>query len=135
MFDRVVVGVKFSEAGRIALKRGADLAAELGIPAFAIHVVDMPNAMIEAPDWFKEVPSKMEELLQAWVAPYPGVTAIVRSGDPAELLIKETTPNSLLIVGREEQRKPGLSLPGSTATRVAQDALCDVLLVRGDRNA
>lgn len=142
MFDHVVVGVDFSEASRIALKRGAELAEQLLLPFTAVHVVDMPMylamppyAVTADPGWLQDLSPKMEELLREWTAPYPGVKAVVRTGNPAGILMEEAASKGLLVVGQVGHSKIDHLLFGSTAAKVARHASCDVLLVRAAQKA
>lgn len=137
MIKRVLVGVDFSGASRQALERGAAWAARLGVPLMAMHVLQppapmLPEAQIALPDpgWLKSMEDHAREQLQSWLAPFAGGTALVKWGGPAEELVSEADPDTLLVVAQVGHSTLERLLFGSTAARVVRLAPCDVLVVR-----
>ena len=137
MVHRVLVGVDFSEASRQALARAGQWAIQLGVPLVAMHVVevpvypaDMPYASLGDPAWFEKAGPNSERLLRTWVEPYPGATALVRTGGAAAELMAEADADTLLVVGQVGHSALAHALFGSTASKVTRHAPCDVLVVR-----
>lgn len=137
MIKRVLAGVDFSEASRQALERAGGWAARLGVPLVAIHVLQspapmLPEAQIALPDpaWLRAMEDHAREQLESWVKPYPGGTVLVKWGGPAEELVSEADPDTLLVVAQVGHSTLERLLFGSTAARVVRLAPCDVLVVR-----
>lgn len=140
MITRVLVGVDFSEASRQALERAGNWAARLGVPLVAMHVLQppapmLPEAQIALPDpaWLHTMEDHAREQLAGWVKAYPGTTVIVRWGGPAEELVSEADPRTLLVVAQVGHSTLERLLFGSTAARVVRLAPCDVLVVRTEK--
>jgi nucleotide-binding universal stress UspA family protein len=139
MIQRVLVGVDFSDSSRLALERAAEWAAKLGAPITAIHVLQppapmLPEAQIALPDpsWLKAMEDHAREHLEAMIQDIPRATVAVKWGSPAEELVSEATPESLLVVAQVGHSGLERLLFGSTASRVVKHAPCDVLVVRGE---
>ena len=137
MISRVIVGVDFSDASRTALDQAAAWAARLGKPLLAVHVLQPPAPMLpEAqialpdPDWLQSMEDHALEQLQGWLKPYAGSQALVKWGGPAEELVTEADPDTLLVVAQVGHSALERLLFGSTAARVVRLAPCDVLVVR-----
>ncbi|HNX95803.1 MAG TPA: universal stress protein [Holophaga sp.] len=142
MIHRVIVGIDFSDASRLALKRAAAWAAKVEAPLLAMHVLQPPAPMLpEAqisfadPDWLASMEAHALDQLQKFVAEVPDVTCIVRWGSPAEELVSEATADNLLVVAQVGHSGIERLLFGSTAARVVKHAPCDVLVVRGPQRA
>ena len=142
MIKRVFVGIDFSESSRDALQRAAGWAAQLRLPLTAVHVVELPKysfappyAALGDPTWFKDLHEQIEKQLNEWLLPYPGATTLIKTGSPADVLVKEADPETLLVVGQVGHSKLEHLLFGSTAARVARHAPCDVLVVRAEPRA
>ena len=140
MITRVLVGVDFSEASRQALDRAAGWAGQCGVPLIAMHVLQppapmLPEAQIALPDpaWLQTMEDHAREQLEGWLKPFPGATVIVKWGGPAEELIAEADPKTLLVVAQVGHSTLERLLFGSTAARVVRLAPCDVLVVRTDK--
>ncbi|HJW43378.1 MAG TPA: universal stress protein [Geothrix sp.] len=140
MITRVLVGVDFSEASKQALERAGNWAARLGVPLVAMHVLQppapmLPEAQIALPDpaWLHTMEDHAREQLSGWVKAYPGTTVIVRWGGPAEELVSEADPRTLLVVAQVGHSTLERLLFGSTAARVVRLAPCDVLVVRTEK--
>lgn len=138
MPKRVIVGVDFSQASRLALEKGWSMAQRLGAPLVAMHVLQppapmLPEAQIAMPDpaWLDSMEVHAREHLQSLVKPYDGAQVIVKWGSPAEELVGEATPECLLVVAQVGHTGLERLLFGSTAARVVKHAPCDVLVVRG----
>ncbi|MBI1753203.1 MAG: universal stress protein [Acidobacteria bacterium] len=134
---RVLAGVDFSEASKQALERAGGWAARLGVPLVAMHVLQspapmLPEAQIALPDptWLHAMEDHAREQLEGWVKPYPGASALVKWGAPAEELVSEADPDTLLVVAQVGHSTLERLLFGSTAARVVRLAPCDVLVVR-----
>ncbi len=139
MIQRVLVGVDFSDSSRVALERGAEWAVRLGIPLIAIHVLQppapmLPEAQIALPDpaWLRSMEDHAREHLESMIKAIPKAEVSVKWGSPAEELVNEATPDSLLVVAQVGHSGLERLLFGSTAARVVKHAPCDVLVVRGE---
>lgn len=137
VITRVLVGVDFSQASKQALERGGAWAQRCGLPLVAMHVLQppapmLPEAQIALPDpaWLKSMEDHAREQLEGWIRPYGGSQAIVKWGGPAEELVSEADPQTLLVVAQVGHSTLERLLFGSTAARVVRLAPCDVLVVR-----
>jgi universal stress protein A len=137
MLNRVLVGVDFSEASKQALERAGTWAAKCAVPLVAMHVLQppapmLPEAQIALPDpaWLASMEEHAREQLEILVKPYPGASVIVKWGGPAEELVTEANPETLLVVAKVGHSTLERLLFGSTAARVVRMAPCDVLVVR-----
>ena len=140
MITRVLVGVDFSEASRRALDRAGSWAGRLKVPLVAMHVLQppapmLPEAQIALPDpaWLHTMEDHAREQLEGWVKPYADASVIVKWGGPAEELVSEATPQTLLVVAQVGHSTLERLLFGSTAARVVRLAPCDVLVVRTEQ--
>ena len=137
MINRVLVGVDFSEASKLALQRAAGWAARMEVPLVALHVMQppapmLPEAQIALPDpaWLNSLEQHAREQLEAVLGGVTGARGLVRWGSPAEELVREADPRTLLVVAQVGHSTLERLLFGSTAARVVRHALCDVLVVR-----
>lgn len=140
MITRVLVGVDFSEASKQAMDRAGQWAAQCCVPLVAMHVLQppapmLPEAQIALPDpaWLHTMEDHAREQLEGWVRPYAGATVIVKWGGPAEELVSEADPETLLVVAQVGHSTLERLLFGSTAARVVRLAPCDVLVVRTEQ--
>ena len=140
MITRVLVGVDFSEASKQALERAGGWAAQCKVPLVAMHVLQppapmLPEAQIALPDpaWLHTMEDHAREQLESWVKPYASASVIVKWGGPAEELISEADPQTLLVVAQVGHSTLERLLFGSTAARVVRLAPCDVLVVRTEQ--
>ncbi|BDU69468.1 universal stress protein [Geothrix oryzae] len=140
MITRVLVGIDFSEASKQALERAGNWATRMGVPLVAMHVLQppapmLPEAQIALPDpaWLHSMEDHAREQLEGWLRPYPGATAVVKWGGPAEELISEADHRTLLVVAQVGHSTLERLLFGSTAARVVRLAPCDVLVVRTEK--
>jgi len=139
MINRVLVGIDFSDASRQALERAAQWALRLNVPLIAMHVVTHPSqavfqpyAPMADPSWFHRLEPNAKELLDEWLVPYPGSLSVIRTGNPAKLLVAEADAGTLLVVGHVGHGVLDSLLFGSTADRVIRSAQGDVLVVRAE---
>jgi len=140
MIKRVLVGIDFSEASRLALDQAAAWAQKCNVPLVAMHVLQSPAPMLpEAqialpdPDWLHSMEVHAKEQLERFVAHLPETAILVTWGSPAEELVSEATPECLLVVAQVGHTGIERLLFGSTAARVVKHAPCDVLVVRAER--
>jgi len=140
MIKRILVGIDFSEASRLALERAFGWSQKLAVPLVAMHVLQapapmLPEAQIALPDpeWLQAMEVHAKEQLDRFVNDFPGVVTQVAWGSPAEELVAEATPECLLVVAQVGHTGIERLLFGSTAARVVKHAPCDVLVVRGER--
>ena len=139
MITQVLVGVDFSAASKRALEQAAGWARKWGVPLVAMHVLQppapmLPEAQVALPDpgWLHTMEDHAREQLESWVAGMAHASVVVRWGGPAEELISEATPDTLLVVAQVGHSTLERLLFGSTAARVVRLAPCDVLVVRTD---
>lgn len=140
MINRVLVGVDFSDGSRAALDQAARWASKLGVPLVALHVLQTPS-----PLFLEGFPVTMDiagtqaieahakEHLSDLVRNLPGIQPRVVWGSPAETLVHEADPESLLVVGQTGHSRLQQFLFGSTAAKVVRLAPCDVLVVRSEQ--
>lgn len=136
MVNRVLVGIDFSKASRVALVRAAGWAERLHLPLIVLHVVEHPEkelfrlyAPMGDPAWFHEFEPKAQELLDEWIAPYSFAKGWIRHGSAAKEIIAEADARTLVVVGHVGHGALD-ALFGSTAERVVRGALGDVLVVK-----
>ncbi len=139
MPKKVLVGVDFSAASRLALSRAHEWADQLKVPLVAVHVLQppapmLPEAQIALPDpgWLKELEDHAKAQLEGWLEGMGQASAYVLWGSPAEELVKESDADTLLVVAQRGHSALERLLFGSTAAKVVKHAPCDVLVVRAD---
>jgi universal stress protein A len=142
MIKRVLVGVDFSDASKVALQQGYGWAQRLGVPIRAMHILQppaplLPEAQIALPDsdWLEALEAHALEQMQKWVEDFPGTDVSVKWGSPAEELVAEADVDTLLVVSQVGHSGLERLLFGSTAARVVRYAPCDVLVVRREKLA
>jgi nucleotide-binding universal stress UspA family protein len=133
---KIVVGLDGSQRSIAALRRAAELAQALGARIELVAVWQYPSIAgggypVDAvlfESWARD--SITEAKGQVWgAAPPEGLTALVRSGSPARILIEESRGADMLVVGsRGHGGFAGLML-GSVSMAVAEHAKCPVLVV------
>lgn len=139
MVKRVLVGIDFSPASRRALEQGSVWAKWLKVPLVVMHVIDHPEqplfrmyAPMADPAWFQKAEPIVKESMDEWLAPYPGVAHIIRTGSPSKRLAEESNAETLLVVGNVGHGTVDSFLLGSTAERVVRHAKGDVMVIRAD---
>lgn len=137
MVKRILVGIDFSEASKIALAQAREWADRLGLPLTAIHVLQpaapmLPEAQVASPDpaWMDAIEAHALEQLKLWTQEYPGTTAMVKWGSPAEEIVGEADPDTLIVVAQAGHSAIQRMVFGSTAIKVVKHAPGDVLVVR-----
>ncbi|HJV88767.1 MAG TPA: universal stress protein [Holophagaceae bacterium] len=142
MFTSILVGLDFSPASLRALAEACELGRRLDLPVRALHVVEMPYpsyfptyATLGDPAWFRTHEPKVQAKLDESLAPHPGVTSLIRQGNPAERLLMEATADTLIVIGHVGHSRWEHLLFGSTAASVARHAPGSVWIVRADRPA
>jgi nucleotide-binding universal stress UspA family protein len=133
---KIVVGLDGSERSVAALRRASVLAAALGAHIQLVAVWQYPaigsgGYPVDAElfeSWARD--SIVEAKSQVWgSAPPASLTALVRNGSPARVLIEESRDADMLVVGsRGHGGFAGLML-GSVSMAVAEHAKCPVLVV------
>lgn len=133
---KIVVGLDGSERSIAALRRAAVLADALGARIHLVAVWQYPTIGTGAypvdaelfESWARD--SIGEAKTKVWGATPPGsLTALVRNGSPARVLIEESRDADMLVVGsRGHGGFAGLML-GSVSMAVAEHAKCPVLVV------
>jgi nucleotide-binding universal stress UspA family protein len=135
---RIVVGVDGSSYSERALHWAAFLGESLGARVEAVAAWDYPAATGWAPppaDWSPE--DDMKKVVQDTIHkvfgahPPAGMTADVREGGAAKVLLEASEGAGMLVVGsRGHGGFVGLLL-GSVSANVAEHAKCPVLIVHG----
>jgi nucleotide-binding universal stress UspA family protein len=132
----VVVGYDGSEAAERALLRAADEAGERDAVVIVTSTAQVYSAGPAAEPLLERTadPSELLAAAKATVTARTSladVVVVAREGDPAEELLEVARAASadLVIVGRRGKDFVARTLLGSVATRVADHAPCDVLVV------
>ncbi|MGH2875160.1 MAG: universal stress protein [Solirubrobacteraceae bacterium] len=131
----IVVGYDGSQAAR----RGLQRLRQLGAPGATVVVVAVgrdvrsPGLGAQLTGQEVDVDSLLQEardLLQG--APALGIEARAETGDPVSVLVEvaREVDADLLVVGRRGGDFVARTLLGSVASRVIEQAPCDVLVVR-----
>lgn len=140
MVSRVLVGVDFSDGSKAALDQAGRWASKLGVPLVVLHVLQPPSMLFA--EGFPMVVDITEtriieehalEHLYAWTQDLPGAKPQVVWGLPAETLVHEADPDTLLVVGQTGHSRLEQFLFGSTASKAVRLAPCDVLVVRSEQ--
>jgi nucleotide-binding universal stress UspA family protein len=133
---KIVVGYDGSEAAERALLRAADVAGE-GEAVVIVTVTPQIHSAGPAAEPLLEPRADPSDLLAAARATVTAraspadVSLVAREGDPAEELLEvaRAANADLVIVGRRGKDFVARTLLGSVATRVVEQAPCDVLVV------
>ncbi len=137
-FDRVVLGVDFSDASRVAFEHAVVLSKALGVPLLLVHAWNprgwLPDfAGDDAPDWLEDVRGGTMGELDAWArsAEKRGADAdiVLERGSASEILIALSRKGTLLVLGRRGQASLAHVLLGSVSERVVSAARSPVLIV------
>jgi nucleotide-binding universal stress UspA family protein len=137
--DRIIVGIDGAPSGAQALSWAAGEAARKGVELFIVHVSDVvrPPAvsssavvtvMTESTDYGLELLRDAAALV-AVSHPAVKVNTILRTGKPADVLLELGTPQTLLVVGTNGERRLMAALVGSVSHRVAAHAGCPVVVI------
>jgi len=130
MYKTILCAVEATKEGKTVLKKAAELAGLFGSELIVIHAI--PYTLLPK-DYQKELTDKIVPKLEKIADPFdiPKKNRVVRVGKPYEQICiqAEKRKADLIVIGTHS--KKGLhSLLGSTATGVANNAKCDVSLVR-----
>jgi len=138
MVNRVVAALDFSGNSWLALQRAAELAGLYRVPLTAVHVAEGPSlasystyASMGDPAWFMDARPDAKGSMDSWLAHYPGAEGLILPGSPARAILGAVGPETLLVVGHLRHDTLENLLFGSTATRLARRAPCDLMIVKG----
>jgi|NGEPerStandDraft_6_1074524.scaffolds.fasta_scaffold25326_2 nucleotide-binding universal stress UspA family protein len=145
---RIVVGASGSPASGAALRAGADLARATGVPLIAVHArsrhplrpsLPAPRGMTAWPivRWSLSRPLSGEDFLREMFALELGgiptdlvVHLDVATGDPAEILVQRADRRrDVLVLGRDDDRRPGWRRGGRVAAVCSRRATCGIFVV------
>ncbi|MGE3275333.1 MAG: universal stress protein [Vicinamibacterales bacterium] len=142
---RLLVGLDFGEASLAAVRAAGVLARRLAAPLVVVHA-----EMIETPPYFtseqidaiehqREAARREAERYLARVAGHEAgvpVTAVVREGHAAELLLDSVQDGDLIVLGTHGRRGASRWWLGSVAERVASASRVPTLVLHAsDRHA
>jgi nucleotide-binding universal stress UspA family protein len=136
-YERILVAIKCSAAGRHAFKTALALARDLGAHLHVFHALDYHLMRPETPK------TKIEELaaetyqrflrnLGAFVADYPEYTFDAREAEPgveAARLAAEIGADMIVVGCHETATGGSISRIGHVGSHILQTAPCPVLLV------
>jgi len=131
-FKRILVGLDGSPHGRLAFQAALDLAGFTGGTAIGLTVHEVsPLGRSETPDqtYVRYIQTAAEEHARTAGVVFVGVT---RSGHAAQALCDQAQEDQadLIVLGATGLEHPWSPTIGGTATGVASQAPCSVLLVR-----
>jgi nucleotide-binding universal stress UspA family protein len=141
--DRIIVGIDGAPSGAQALSWAAGEAARKDVELVIVHVSDVvrPPAvsasavvtvMMEGSDYGREL---LSDAVAAVTGNHPSVkvSTMLRTGNPADVLIELGTAQTLLVVGTNGEGRLLAALTGSVSHRVAAHAGCPVVVIPHDR--
>lgn len=125
---RILLCTDGSTHGQAALLFGAGLACHSSQPATLLGVLEQPSE--------RDRLAHALEDGKRWLSCGPEPEIKVRTGHPAEEILREATPNlyELVVVGARGRRGLTRFLLGSTTERIARHARLPVLIVRGEHH-
>lgn len=138
---RILVGADPSENSKRAIEWAAELAADLGADAVAVHVYEPLEHLAEiGPDVsFAEVRDRVvEKLREVWDEPFVRrdvpVSCQVVEGAPHEALlaVAQETGADLIVVGARRMGPVRQAALGSTSSRLLRDAHLPVTVIHAD---
>tara|TARA_R110002073_G_scaffold320393_1_gene495837 strand:+ start:156 stop:551 length:396 start_codon:yes stop_codon:yes gene_type:complete len=130
MYKTILCAIEASPEGKMVLTKAAELAELYGAKLIAIHV--LPYKLLPT-NYQRKLKEDIAPKLEKITAPF-GITkktCIIKVGKPYQLICREVIKRKadLVIIGTHS--KKGLQAAiGSTATGVANNAKCDVSLIR-----
>jgi CBS domain-containing protein len=129
---RILVGLDGSPLGRLAFHTALDFAILSGGAVIGVTVREVPaQTRPDAIDWtdVEQLQTAAEEHARAAGVPF---TRVTRVGHAAQVLADQARQSAtdLLVLGATGLEHPWSPTIGGTASRVAGDAPCPVLLVR-----
>ena len=130
MYKTILCAIEASPEGKTVLSKAAALADSFGAKLIAIHVLPytfLPNNYQR--QLKEDIIPKVEKITTAL-----GITkknCIIKVGKPYQLICREAIKRKadLVIIGTHSKRGLHAAI-GSTATGVANNAECDVTLIR-----
>jgi universal stress protein E len=137
-FRRVLLTTDLSNASAAALRRGADVAKQLGMAsdlavrcAMATWVSEWIRPAIPPEKLCGEAREELTRFLATAALPIPNVVPRVRIGDPAKEVVAEAAEWSadLVVVGTRGRHSVSRFLLGSVAGSVLRSAFGNVLVV------
>ena len=139
VFDEVVVGADGTAASQLALRLATRLRAD-DARLLAVSVADVQGAWrtgLEAGNWMDWLRAAAEEVGREalhQLKDIPNATARVAEGRPADVLLTAVRSRhaDLLAIGAGSGNRALGLVFGSTATRLARECPCSVLVARGD---
>lgn len=137
---RVIVGIDDSKYAEHAATWAAGFAADLGAALHLVHVIKLDGVgslftSLSYAEYQRAVAHDAQALvdrLQAHLTadhPKLRVTSGLSSGDPAQVLIAQTRPTDVLVVGTRGHGGFAGLLLGSVGLRLATHSTCPVVLV------
>lgn len=130
MYKKILCAIEASAEGKAVLKKASELAELYGAKLIAINVLPytlLPN------DYQKKLQSDIAPKVEK-IAADLGVTkknTLIKVGKPYQLICREVVKKKIDLVVIGTHSKKGLHAAiGSTATGVANNAKCDVTLIR-----
>ncbi|MBI4589922.1 MAG: universal stress protein, partial [Candidatus Rokubacteria bacterium] len=134
-FKRILVGLDGSPLGRLAFQAALDLARLSGGTVIGATVREVsPLARSEVPDetYVHQLQTAATEHARAAGVVFDG---IIRTGHAAQALCDQARDGraDLIVLGATGLEHPWSATLGGTATRVASEAPCSILLVRFPR--
>ncbi len=116
MYSKIVVGTDLSETSKVAVRHAAELAKGLGAELLLVHAGSDPGDPLQ--DLAKEV----------------GATAVVESGNPAEVLLDQVKKQGadLLVVGSVGMSGAKRFALGNVPNKVSHHSGTDLLIVKTD---
>lgn len=136
---RIVVGVDGSAHAREALRWALREARLRHLPVLALHVYHSPMASIDVAAGYVDLRPGAVAVVEdevgkalADVGTDVDVATRVTEGDAGLALVREATPDDLVVVGAGKHGVIAGALLGSTSQYVTCHGRCPVVVVRGD---
>ncbi len=139
---KILCGVDFGEASRLALEEAADLARRFGAELVLAHAFEPPppmaaDALVASPDLVEQTRAELRRKLDGWAAEAGRragrpVRSHLASGEPARELVRLAREEGadLVVVGTHGRKGLKHLVLGSVAEKVVRAAPGPVLVVR-----
>jgi nucleotide-binding universal stress UspA family protein len=133
-FDRIIIPVDNTEESKIAVKKGAFLAKQLGIEAKIITVNDTHqfiSSVVLEEKLKKDAEAFLEDFKKIGKEFGVEIETQLIIGKPAEEIVKFAKENDLIIMGHHEKTK-GIDkvMASSVSNDVVKNSPCCVLVVK-----
>jgi nucleotide-binding universal stress UspA family protein len=133
-FERIIIPVDNTEASKIAVKKGAFLAKQLGIEAKIITVNDTHqfiSSVVLEEKLKKDAEAFLEDFKKIGEEFGVKLEAQLIIGKPAEEIVKIAKENDLIIMGHHDRTK-GIDkvMVSSVSNDVVKNSPCCVLVVK-----